>query len=192
MRNHSLVTVLKSTLVAGLALVLAACSSAAASTISPTAAISSTITPGAASSTIAAGSTSAASSTSVPGATTAKINLNTATAEQILTVPNAGQRMVRESQEYRPYATILAFRREIGKYVDAATVAAYEQYVYVPVDFNQADTETLKQLPGVTDTIAASLIAARPYASADAFLTKLGSVVAADQVTLAKSYLTGA
>ena len=121
--------------------------------------------------------------------TTAKINLNTATAEQILTVPNAGQRMVREFAEYRPYTTILQFRQEIGKYVDAATVAGYEQYVYVPVDINQADMATLKQLPGVDDTIANALIAARPYATVDAFLTRLGTYVSAAQATAAKNYL---
>ena len=182
MRSLSLVTVLKTTLVAGLAIVLAACSSAAAAITSPAAAVSSNS---------AAGGSATAAPASTAASTTAKINLNTATAEQILTVPNAGQRMVREFQEYRPYATILTFRQEIGKYVDAATVAGYEQYVYVPVDINQSDTETLKKLSGVTDTIAASLVAARPFVSTDAFLAKLGSYVSADQAAAAKTYLTG-
>lgn len=37
--------------------------------------------------------------------------------------------MVRKFEEYRPYVSIQQFRREIGKYVDEAMVAAYEQYV---------------------------------------------------------------
>ncbi len=120
-----------------------------------------------------------------------KLNLNTASANEFAAVPNAGSRMAREFAEYRPYTSILQFRKEIGKYVDTQQVAAYEQYLYVPVDVNQADTETLKQLPGVTDTVAAQLIAARPYASTDAFLTKLGTLVNADQATAAKNYLAG-
>lgn len=129
------------------------------------------------------------SNDSVPSAPFTKINLNTATAEQILTVPNAGNRMVREFQEYRPYTTILQFRREIGKYVDTATVTAYEQYVYVPVDVNQADAATLQQIPGVTADIAAQLIAARPYGTNQNFLAKLVTFISPDEVTVAENYL---
>jgi hypothetical protein len=37
--------------------------------------------------------------------------------------------MAHEFDEYRPYADMDQFRREIGKYVDADEVARYEQYV---------------------------------------------------------------
>jgi DNA uptake protein ComE-like DNA-binding protein len=118
-----------------------------------------------------------------------KLNLNTATREQFLTVPGVGDRMVREFFEYRPYVSIVQFRREIGKYVSAEQIAAYEQYVFVPVDPNNADAETLRQLPGVDASIAADLAAARPYATADAFLAKLGEHVSADQAAMARAYL---
>lgn len=118
-----------------------------------------------------------------------KINLNTATAEEILTIPNTGNRMVREFQEYRPYTSILQFRHEIGKYVDAATVAGYEKYVYVPVDVNQSDAATLQQLPGVTAEIAAQLIAGRPYGTNQNFLAKLVTLTSADDVLMAQNYL---
>ncbi len=52
--------------------------------------------------------------------------------ELLATIPNFGDRMVREFGEYRPYVSIQQFRKEIGKYVDAAQVAEYEKYVYVP------------------------------------------------------------
>lgn len=126
--------------------------------------------------------------TANPGAFT-KINLNTATAQEILTIPNTGNRMVREFQEYRPYTSITQFRREIGKYVDAATVAEYENYVYVPVNVNQADAETLQQIPGITAEIAAQLIAARPYGSNQNFLAKLATFTDAPTITLAQNYL---
>jgi DNA uptake protein ComE-like DNA-binding protein len=116
-------------------------------------------------------------------------NLNTVTAEQLMTIPGMSNRMVREFFEYRPYISITQFRREIGKYVDAAQVAAYEKYVYVPIKVDEVDAATLQQIPGVDEKIAADLIAARPFGSNDAFLTKLATYLTADQVAYAKNYL---
>jgi DNA uptake protein ComE-like DNA-binding protein len=118
-----------------------------------------------------------------------KFNLNTATEEEFLTVPNVGARMVREFFEYRPYVSIQQFRKEIGKYVDEAQVSAYEQYVYVPVNPNEADEATLQQLPGVDAKVAAELVAARPYADNAAFLTKLATYVSPADLASAQTYL---
>jgi len=60
------------------------------------------------------------------------INLNTATDEEILLIPGLGNRMLREFKEYRPYAALAQFHREIGKYVDDKELARLEQYVFVP------------------------------------------------------------
>jgi DNA uptake protein ComE-like DNA-binding protein len=120
----------------------------------------------------------------------AKLNLNQVTADELLAaIPGFSNRMVREFQEYRPYTSIQQYRREIGKYVSDAQVSEWEQYVYVPVAVDEADAETLKQLPGVDDTIAQALIAGRPYGSNEAFLTALASHVGAEQVAAAAAYL---
>ena len=60
------------------------------------------------------------------------INLNTATDEEILLIPNLGNRMLREFKEYRPYESLAKFHREIGKYVNEMELARLEQYVMVP------------------------------------------------------------
>ena len=57
------------------------------------------------------------------------IDLNTASDETIATIPGLGRRMLREFKEYRPYANMAQFRREIGKYVDAKEVARLERFV---------------------------------------------------------------
>ena len=57
------------------------------------------------------------------------INLNSASDEDILSIPGAGKRMLREFKEYRPYTNIEQFRKEIGKYVDKKEVARLERYV---------------------------------------------------------------
>ena len=59
------------------------------------------------------------------------IDLNTASAEDILSIPGLGKRMLHEFEEYRPYKNIAQFRREIGKYVDEKELARLERYVVV-------------------------------------------------------------
>jgi DNA uptake protein ComE-like DNA-binding protein len=132
---------------------------------------------------------------SVPSSESAastKLNLNTATAEELLAaIPGFGNRMVREFQEYRPYVSIQQFRREIGKYVDDAQIAEYEQYVYVPIAVNDSDAATLQQIPGLEPAEAEALIAGRPYASEADFLAALAEYVSGDELATAQTYLSG-
>ncbi len=118
-----------------------------------------------------------------------RINLNTASEANFLTIPSVGSRMVREFMEYRPYTSILQFEKEIGKYVDAAQVQAYEQYVYVPISINDSDATTLMQISGLDASEAEALVAARPYASSEAFLTALANVVSAEELASAQNML---
>lgn len=133
---------------------------------------------------------STAASPSPANTPTAKLNVNTASGADLMkTIPNFSNRMVHEFEEYRPYRSIQVFRREIGKYVDQATVAEYEKYIFVPIDVNQADAQTLMQIPGLDQSEAQTLIAGRPYASADAFSSKLSGMVTDRDLETARSYL---
>jgi DNA uptake protein ComE-like DNA-binding protein len=118
-----------------------------------------------------------------------KFNLNSATSAQFQAVPGAGERMTREFEEYKPYTSIGQFRGEIGKYVSPEEVAAFEAYLFVPVDPDQADADTLQQLPGLTADIANTLIAGRPYGSSTAFLDALGKHIPAELATAAGTFL---
>ena len=121
-----------------------------------------------------------------------KLNLNTASGDEFFgAIPGLGNRMVREFMEYRPYISIQQFRQEIGKYVDQTQVAAYEDYVYVPIAINDSDAETLQQIPGLSAEDARALISARPFTSTDDFLSKLGQYISADELAVAKGYLGG-
>jgi DNA uptake protein ComE-like DNA-binding protein len=120
-----------------------------------------------------------------------KLNVNTASGEELLkAIPNFTNRMVHEFEEYRPYRSIQVFRREIGKYVAPPVVAEYEKYIFVPIDINQADAPTLMQIPGLDQSEAESLIAGRPYASPQAFLSKLADKISAADVDIARNYLS--
>ena len=59
------------------------------------------------------------------------VNLNTATDEDILSIPGAGRRMVREFKEYRPWKSKAQFDKEIGKYVDDKEVARLWRFVVI-------------------------------------------------------------
>ena len=59
------------------------------------------------------------------------VYLNTAIDADILSIPGAGPRMVREFKEYRPWKTKEQFEKEIGKYVGAGEVARLWRYVVI-------------------------------------------------------------
>jgi DNA uptake protein ComE-like DNA-binding protein len=59
------------------------------------------------------------------------IHLNSASDENILSIPGLGRRMLHEFKEYRPYTSLVQFRKEIGKYVDKKEVARLERYITI-------------------------------------------------------------
>jgi len=124
------------------------------------------------------------------GATAAaKMNVNTATDAQFRTIPGVGDKMVHEFEEYRPYASIQQFRKEIGKYVEPDVVAGYEKYLFVPIDINGSDMETIAQIPGITMSEANQIVTARPYASESAFFEKLAEFTGPAEIELARAYV---
>lgn len=117
------------------------------------------------------------------------INLNTATREEILLVPGIGPRMLREFNEYRPYRGLAQFRREMGKYVDAAEVARMEQYVFVPMDINTASDEDLMTIPGFGPRMLREFKEYRPYRGVEQFRREIGKYVNAKEVARLERYI---
>ena len=95
---------------------------------SKTTSTTTTSTPAATTTTTTTSTTASSTQTALPNHS---INLNTATDAQLMTIPGMGPRMLHEFKEYRPYTSIEQFRREIGKYVDKAEVARFEQYITI-------------------------------------------------------------
>jgi DNA uptake protein ComE-like DNA-binding protein len=119
-----------------------------------------------------------------------QINLNTASREEIMLIPGMSSRMAHEFEEYRPYASLEQFRREIGKYVDDAEVARLEQYVFVPLGLNSASEDDLMTIPGMTPKMAHEFEEYRPYSSMEQFRREIGKYVDADEVARLESYVT--
>ena len=119
------------------------------------------------------------------------INLNTASREEILLVPGVGARMAHEFEEYRPYKGGLPqFRKEISKYVTAAEVARFEQYVFVPVNLNTASDADILSIPGVGQRMLHEFKEYRPYRSIEQFRKEIGKYVNAKEVARLERYVT--
>ena len=124
------------------------------------------------------------------GALWLPINLNDATTAEILLIPGVGERMAHEFEEYRPYADMEQFHREIGKYVDDDEVERLAGYVYVPIDLNSATREQLMAVPGMTERMAHEFEEYRPYTDLDQFRREIGKYVDDDEVARFERYVT--
>lgn len=122
------------------------------------------------------------------------LNLNLASEQEFLLVPGVGEKMAHEFEEYRPYKKVEQFRREMGKYVDAAEIARYEQFVFVPIELNTATDAEILAIPGVGDRMLHEFKEYRPYKSLEQFRREIGKYV--DDKELARLerfvYLEGA
>jgi DNA uptake protein ComE-like DNA-binding protein len=110
------------------------------------------------------------------------INLNTATPEEILLVPGAGKRMVREFGEYRPWKSWAQFEKEIGKYVDAKEVARLAQYAFIPVNINTATDDDVMSIPGAGRRMVREFKEYRPWKTQAQFEKEIGKYVDAKEV----------
>ena len=118
------------------------------------------------------------------------INLNTAPKEEILLIPGVGNRMLHEFEEYRPYRGLSQFRREIGKYVDAAELDRLTGYVFVPVNLNTASDADILTIPGVGNRMLHEFKEYRPYDNIARFRREIGKYVNEKEVARLERYVT--
>ncbi len=110
------------------------------------------------------------------------INLNTASREEILLIPGAGARMVREFAEYRPWKSWAQFDKEIGKYVGAQETARLAQYAFIPVNLNTATDEAILSIPGAGPRMVREFKEYRPWKTQAQFEKEIGKYVDAKEV----------
>jgi DNA uptake protein ComE-like DNA-binding protein len=117
------------------------------------------------------------------------INLNKASRAEILLIPALTDRMAHEFEEYRPYTSLEQFRREIGKYVDQTEVARLEQYVFVPMNLNNASGAAFLTIPKMTQRMVHEFEEYRPYTSFEQFRREIGKYVDQKEVARFERYL---
>jgi len=105
------------------------------------------------------------------------VNLNTGTPEEILLIPGAGPRMVREFGEYRPWRTWSQFDREISKYVGQEETDRLKQYVFIPVNLNTATDEDILSIPGAGPRMVREFNEYRPWVNQAQFDREIGKYV---------------
>lgn len=118
------------------------------------------------------------------------INLNSASENEVKLVPGINRKMVHEFDEYKPYSTLEQFRREIGKYVDDAEVARFEQYVFVPMDLNSSSADAFSTIPGMSGRMVHEFEEYRPYTSLQQFRREIGKYVDENEVARLERYVT--
>ena len=91
------------------------------------------------------------------------VNLNTGTPPEILLIPGAGARMVREFTEYRPWKTWAQFDKEISKYVGQPETDRLKQYVFIPVNLNTATDADILSIPGAGARMVREFKEYRPW-----------------------------
>jgi DNA uptake protein ComE-like DNA-binding protein len=117
------------------------------------------------------------------------VNLNTGTRDEILLIPGAGPRMVREFAEYRPWKTWAQFDKEISKYVGADATAKLAQYVFIPVNLNTATDEDILSIPGAGPRMVREFKEYRPWKSWAQFDKEIGKYVQKQEVERLKRYV---
>ncbi len=117
------------------------------------------------------------------------IDLNDVTDDEVLLIPGVGPRMRHEFEEYRPYAGLPVFHREIAKYVDDDELARLAQYVYVRIDLNTASDEAILSIPGVGNRMRHEFDEYRPYAAIAQFRREIGKYVDEDEVGRLERYV---
>ena len=105
------------------------------------------------------------------------VNLNTGTREEILLIPGAGNQMVREFNEYRPWTSFTQFDKEISKYVGQAATDKLKQYVFIPVNLNTATDEDILSIPGAGRQMVREFKEYRPWTSKAQFDKEISKYV---------------
>ncbi|HEY0969229.1 MAG TPA: hypothetical protein VGD88_17680 [Opitutaceae bacterium] len=118
------------------------------------------------------------------------VNLNTGTPEEILLIPGAGRRMVREFDEYRPWVNYTQFDKEISKYVGQENTDKLKQYVFIPVKLNTASDEDILSIPGAGRRMVREFKEYRPWKTKEQFEKEIGKYVGPKEVARLWRYVT--
>ena len=109
------------------------------------------------------------------------VNLNTGGREEIVLIPGAGNRMVREFAEYRPWKSWAQFDKEISKYVGQPETDRLKQYVFIPVNLNTASDADILSIPGAGPRMVREFKEYRPWKTKEQFEKEIGKYIGAKE-----------
>lgn len=117
------------------------------------------------------------------------VNLNAGTREEILLIPGAGARMVREFNEYRPWKSWVQFDKEISKYVGQTETDRLKGYVFIPVNLNTATDDDILSIPGAGARMVREFKEYRPWKTKEQFDKEISKYVGAKETARLWRYI---
>lgn len=102
-----------------------------------------------------------------------RVDLDRATEEELLLVPGAGPRIVREIRSHRPWRNWDAFEIELSQSVDQDELARLRRYCFLPVDANNGSERELREVPRISDRAHTQILALRPFPDRDDFVERM-------------------
>lgn len=117
------------------------------------------------------------------------LNLNSASDDEIMLIPGASSRLVKEFRAGRPYTSLAQFRANMAKSMDAKELARLEQYVFVPVNINNASDDDVLSIPGAGRRMVREFKEYRPWVSFEQFRKEIGKYVDKKEVARLEKYV---
>lgn len=117
------------------------------------------------------------------------LNLNSASDDEIMLIPGASSRLVKEFRAGRPYTSLAQFRANMAKSMDAKELARVEQYVFVPVNINNASDDDVLSIPGAGRRMVREFKEYRPWVSFEQFRKEIGKYVDKKEVARLEKYV---
>lgn len=117
------------------------------------------------------------------------LNLNSASDDEIMLIPGASSRLVKEFRAGRPYTSLTQFRANMAKSMDAKELARVEQYVFVPVNINNASDDDVLSIPGAGRRMVREFKEYRPWVSFEQFRKEIGKYVDKKEVARLEKYV---
>lgn len=118
-----------------------------------------------------------------------RVDLNRATEEEMLLIPGAGPRIVREIRSHRPWRSWDAFEIELSKSVGLEELARLRRYCFLPVDANNGSDRELREVPRISDRAHAQIFVLRPFKDRDDFLERMRTHAGEKEVKRIARYL---
>ena len=117
------------------------------------------------------------------------LNPNTASAEQIAAVPGMTAELAAAVVDGRPWTDMLGVDAALAGALDEAAREEVYRHLWLPIDLNAASREEMLLIPGVGDRMAYEFDEYRPYDAMARFRAEIGKYVDEDEVARLEQYV---
>jgi len=117
------------------------------------------------------------------------LNPNLATAEELAAVAGLSSEMADRIVEERPFLGIAELNALLSTALDEETLTGIYGALFIPLDLNNADRDSILLVPGLGDRMAHEFEEYRPYEAMARFRREMGKYVDDDEVARLEQYV---